>query len=84
MDAATSRLGQYIKAKGFTISAISKGTNIPYFVLYDSLSNKKRLRNLRATEFLAVCSFIGQDPYKFADKKKFEKLLAANDICSDE
>ena len=72
MDNATAKLGKYISEKGFTISKICKETGIKGNVLYPSLKGK---RELRADEFLAVCSFLEVNPMVFAntDTKKNEK-----------
>ena len=62
MDKATQNLSKYIKEKGVSLTAISKGTAIPYGALNPSIS---RNRPLRADEFFKICSYLEVDPAKF-------------------
>ena len=68
MDIATKAVSDYIKDKGITISAISEKTKIPSGKLYSSLS-EKGTRDLRASEFLMICSFLEKDPTDFMNKE---------------
>lgn len=70
MDIPTRNLRAYVKEKGFNLSEMSRKTNVPYMVLYDSLLNKDRDRDLRVGEFFTVCKFIGVDPRDFAEEIK--------------
>ena len=67
MDIATKAVSDYIKDKGITISTISEKT-IPSGKLYSSLSDKGT-RDLRASEFLMICSFLEKDPTDFMNKE---------------
>lgn len=53
-----------IKESGMTIKAVCEKTGIPYGRLYPSL---KGVRELRVTEFLALCKVLRIDPY-FAEE----------------
>lgn len=67
MDIATENVSKYLRDKGYNLSEVSRKTGIPYHVLYASINDDKRERDLRAGEFLAICSFIEQDPMAFRD-----------------
>ncbi len=64
MDSVTKAMAEFIEEKGFQLSAISIGTNIPYSALWSSLS-KSGTRSLRADEFLSVCKFIEKPAFDF-------------------
>lgn len=68
MSAVTEKISQYVRKKGINISKMSRDTGVSYMALYDSLLNTERQRDLRDSEFLAVCFFLGVDPRDFADK----------------
>ena len=61
-------VSKYIKAKGIAISTISEKMKIPIGRLYKSLS-EKGTRDLRASEFLMICSFLEKDPTDFMNKE---------------
>lgn len=65
MDKATKKVSEYIRQKGFNLSEISRKTELPYMVLYDSLMNEKRDRDLRVDEFLRLCDHLDVDPMQF-------------------
>lgn len=68
MDGTTQKVSEYIKQKGLNLSDVSRNTHIPYMALYDSLFNKKRTRELRVNEFLALCKYLNVDPMIFSDE----------------
>lgn len=65
-------LSAIIKERGIKLSAIAEKTEIPYQTLYDSLFNKKKSRELRSSELIAICVFLDVSPMEFADKKEGE------------
>lgn len=65
MDRATKRVSEYVRQKGFNLSEISRRTGLPYMVLYDSLMNEKRDRDLRVDEFLRLCDHLDVNPMQF-------------------
>lgn len=66
-------LAEYIKKREIKLSEISRGTEIPYMYLYNSLFNKNRTREMKAKEILAVCIFINVDPRDLIEKKKAQR-----------
>lgn len=70
MDNETKNLSKYVKEKGFKLSTIAKETNISYTILYDSLANESRARDLRAGEFMAICKFLEKNPMDFVEEKE--------------
>ena len=65
-------LAGIIKERGINLSEMARKTEIPYQLLYDSLFNKERKRELRSKELLSVCAFLEVNPMDFADKKEGE------------
>lgn len=63
-------LAEYIKKRKIKLSEISRGTEIPYMYLYNSLFNKNRTREMKAKEILEVCIFINVDPRDFVKRQK--------------
>lgn len=63
----------FIKKRGVNLSAMSRETGIPYMSLYDSLLNDKRERQLRGSELLAICEFLGASPTDFVEEKESVK-----------
>lgn len=63
MDRATNCVAEYVDKLGIKISSISRGTGVPDGILRRSLSSKER--DLRADEFLAICSFLDKSPFDF-------------------
>ena len=70
-----SSIAECIKKRGINLSAISRDTGIAYMSLYDSLFNNKRKRPLKASEFLAICEFLGASPMDFAEEKEAVKKI---------
>ncbi len=68
-----SSIAECIKKRGVNLSTISRDTGIAYMSLYDSLFNNKRKRPLKASEFLAICEFLGASPMDFAEEKEAVK-----------
>ena len=51
----TERVERYLKDHKVNLLDLSKKTGITYTQLYNSVGNKKRVRELRADEFLSIC-----------------------------
>lgn len=62
-DIPTTCISKYVTEKGIKISTIARETHISDGVLRRSLSTQER--NLRANEFLKICSFLGKNPFDF-------------------
>jgi Cdc6-like AAA superfamily ATPase len=70
LDRATKKVSEYVRQKGFNLSEISRKTKLPYMVLYDSLMNEKRDRDLRVDEFLKLCSHLDVDPISSTESSR--------------
>lgn len=55
-----------IKSSGMTMKAVSERTNIKYGILESCVNGR---RELRADEYLAICSFFKLDPLGFKEQK---------------
>lgn len=63
-------LADIIKERSINLSELARKTEIPYQLLYDSLFNKKKKRELRSRELLSVCTFLRINPMDFADERR--------------
>ncbi|MCI9544925.1 MAG: helix-turn-helix domain-containing protein [Acutalibacter muris] len=70
-DIPTTCLSDYVTAKGIKISTLARETRISDGVLRRSLTTRER--NLRADEFLKICSFLGKDPFEFYQKPELQQ-----------
>lgn len=70
MDVPTRNLSRYILDMGINLTKLAEKTGIPYPTLYDSLGHKSRDRDLRAGEFIAICTTLKKDPMDFAEDEK--------------
>ena len=52
-------LGDYLRKERVNLSEVARETGIAYELLYNSLMNRSRNREIRGKELLAVCSFFG-------------------------
>ncbi|MBC8574473.1 helix-turn-helix domain-containing protein [Jingyaoa shaoxingensis] len=64
----TERVGKYLEDNRINLSELSKISGITYSQLYNSVGNKKRVRKLRADEFLSICKALGISTEIFCDK----------------
>lgn len=62
-DIATNNIADYIKGMGINISALSRGSGVSDNILRRSIVKKER--DLRYGEALAICQFLGKDPFDF-------------------
>lgn len=65
-------LAGIIRERGVNLSEMARKIEMPYQLLYDSLFNKNKKRELRSSEVISVCAFLGVNPMEFADKKEGE------------
>lgn len=65
VEGTTARLAEYLKENEVNLSKLSKKTGIPYSQLYNSIGNKKRIRELGADEFLSICKAIRVSAKRF-------------------
>ncbi len=62
-DICTTSISDYIDRMGINISALSRGTGISDGILRRSIVRKER--SLRFDEAIAICEFLGKDPFDF-------------------
>ena len=55
----TEKVGKFLKEKKINLTELSKNTGIPYNLLYASVGDKNRIRELRVNEFLSICEALG-------------------------
>lgn len=65
-------LSEIIKAKGINISEMVRKTNTSYQAVYSSLFDKHKRRELRSSELIAICRYVGVNPMDFLEKKEGE------------
>lgn len=59
-----------IKERSINLSEMARKTEIPYQSLYDSFFSKGRSRELRSSELLSICVYLGVNPMDFAEAGK--------------
>ena len=65
----TRNIAKYIDDIGINLSDLSKKSGVEYSMLYASLGNGKRQRELKADELTSICSVLRINPLDFADGK---------------
>lgn len=55
----TERVGKYLKENRINLSKLSRDAEIPYNLLYASVWDKNRIRELRVDEFFSLCEVLG-------------------------
>lgn len=63
-------IAAFVKKRGVKLTAVSKGTGISYMALYDSLFNENKTRQIKGSELIAVCDFLGVSPMEFKKDMK--------------
>jgi len=63
----TKNIAKYVRDTAVNLSELSRKTGIPYSVLYASLREEKRSRDLRADELTSICLVLHLNPMDFAD-----------------
>ncbi len=58
-------LAEIIKQKKVNLSELSRKTGVCYQSVYDSLFGKRGNRELRSSELLAICVYVGVNPMDF-------------------
>lgn len=62
-------LANIIKVKGIKLSEIVRKTGLYYPSIYQSLYGKRGNRELRSSEVIAICKFLGVNPLDFTNEK---------------
>ena len=70
MSLVTENVAKYINNKAINLTKMSKEIDVEYGVLYDSIGNKRRGRDLRDDELIKVCKFLGVNPMDFAEERE--------------
>ena len=63
----TQNLRSYIQNKDLSVEMISRKTGVAREILSGEVS-----REMNASEFLAVCSYLQVDPYQFEDEQDLQ------------
>lgn len=65
----TCKVGEFLTESNVNLSELSRNTGIPYNLLYASVWNRKRTRELRANELMSICVALNANPMDFVDNK---------------
>lgn len=65
----TEKVALYIDKRAINLSELSRKCDVEYAALYASLRDRSRKRELRADEFLRICSVLSIDPMIFAEEE---------------
>lgn len=68
----TEKIGDFLRNSKVNLTELSRKTGIPYNLLYASVWDKNRGRDLRANELISICVALNLNPMDFADKQKEE------------
>ena len=60
-------LAGIIKERSINLSEMARKTEIPYQSLNDSFFSKGRNRELRSSELLSICVYLGVNPMDFVE-----------------
>ena len=63
----TQKIGNFLKDSNVNLSELSRKAEIPYNLLYASVWDKNRGRDLRANELMSICIVLGLNPMDFVD-----------------
>lgn len=66
----TEKVGNYLKKNNVNLSELSRSTEIPYGLLYASIGDKNRIRELRVDEFFSICKALGVSAEIFQSEDK--------------
>ena len=69
IEGTTNKMMNFLKKNGINLSELSRIAGIPYKLLYASVRDKNRKRELRADEFLSICEALEVDPGIFAKER---------------
>lgn len=68
----TEKVGDFLKKSKINLSELSRKTGIPYNLLYASVWDRNRKRDLRANELISICVVLGVNPMDFAEEPEKE------------
>lgn len=58
-------LSEIIDSRSINLSKMSREIGIPYRAVYNSLRNVETSRELRSSELIAICRYLGVNPMEF-------------------
>ena len=58
-------LSEILDSRSINLSKMSKAIGISYGAIYNSLYSKGSRRELRSSELIAICKYLGVDPMEF-------------------
>lgn len=70
----TCKVGEFLTESNVNLSELSRNTGIPYKILYASVWDKNRSRNLRADEFMSICVALDANPMDFVEKANAKEI----------
>ena len=65
IEGTTNKMMDFLKKNGINLSELSRASGVSYKLLYASVRDKNRKRELRADEFLSICEVLEVDPGTF-------------------
>lgn len=72
VEGTTDKMMDFLKKNGINLSELSRIAGIPYKLLYASVRDKNRKRELRVDEFLSICEVLEVDPGTFAKEQSMK------------
>lgn len=60
-------LSEIIESKSINLSKMAREIGVSYRAVYNSLRNTETDRELRSSELIAICRFLGVNPLDFAE-----------------
>lgn len=72
IEGTTNRVMDFLKKNGINLSGLSRASGVSYKLLYASVRDKNRKRELRVDEFLSICEVLEVDPGTFAKEQSMK------------
>jgi|GEM_PF-2469587 hypothetical protein len=69
VEGTTDKMMDFLKKNGINLSELSRTSGVPYKLLYASVRDKNRKRELRTDEFLSICEALEVDPGIFVKEQ---------------
>lgn len=60
-------IAEILDSRSINLSKMSKAIDISYSAIYKSLYSKESSRELRSSELIAICKYLGVDPMEFEE-----------------
>lgn len=72
IEGTTNRVMDFLRKNGINLSELSRTSGVSYKLLYASVRDKNRKRELRVDEFLSICEVLEVDPGTFAKEQSMK------------